>query len=900
MAKSKKTIGSSITNPEKTTPLTIEDREWELRAENAKKTFFQIKTLDDKYFPFTDYEVKNENNTRYSVEIRSLNKNINSCNCPDFKVNTLSTCKHIQGVLNFIIKQGKRKFKTFAKNGSNRTEIYLNPRQNEAHVAWPENSEMQLSVRSFLAPYISVSQTQLTDPLMGTASLENALKELDQENTSKIRLSQHLIEWKSEQQLIENLEYDRIQFLDDVKAGKRSLQMLSCSLFPYQEEGMLHLAFQGRAILADEMGLGKTIQAIAACELLRRINRAKKVLVVTPASLKGEWDEQIARFTGLPTLIVTGTKAERMKCYQKEAFFYLVNYEQVRTDYADIQTLLHPDILILDEAQRVKNWQTKTAWSVKQLKTPYAFLLSGTPIENRIDEIYSIMQVIDPKILGPLFKFQLDFYSFDEQGKAKGLKNLNILHQKLQKVVLRRKKKDVEEQLPERTIKNYLVEMGSEQNVRYAAFSDQVTKLLHILKKRPLNPEESKKLQRLLACMRMVADTPYILDDTCRECPKLIELEEILASFSMEKDSKIIIFSEWERMLFLVRELAKKMGFSFAWHTGSVSQEQRREDIKRFKEDPNCRLFLTTDSGSTGLNLQVASVVINLDLPWNPAKLEQRIARAWRKNQSRVVQVINLISENTIEQRMLSTLAMKQAVADAVLDAMNDLSEMPLPSASRQEFIEKLEQLTSMNDTYNISTKTIKANPEHIMEDILARHSDRIHLLEAHQEKMVVVVDKKDPVIQQSLVEATNSSVEVLDYESYMTIKRLAEAGVIEFKDDNKQVLFQSHLIKAEQRIHQQKKLEYATLLYKDAERKLKLVLLLRSGDFVLESLPTAQEVFQKGIETLKAIEQPDDAGMFKLKELQNDHQKSDLFIDALSSWMDKINTTLAQYALGM
>ena len=370
---------------------------------------------------------------------------------------------------------------------------------------------------------------------------------------------------------------------------------------------------------------------------------------------------------GLPTLIVRGSRAERLECYKRDSFFYLANYEQVRSDFPEIQAILNPDILILDEAQRIKNWQTKTAWAVKQLKTPYAFVLSGTPIENRIEEIYSIMQVVDSKILGPLYKFQQEFYSYDESNKPTALKNIDELHRRLSRVVLRRRKKDVEEQLPERTVNNFLVQIGPEQQLRYDEYTDKVARLLNILKSRPLTPDESKRLQLLLACMRMVVDTPYILDEECRECPKLEELEEILSGVMEDESCKVIIFSEWERMLFLVRELVKKLEYDFAWHTGSVPQDKRRADIKRFKEDPRCRLFLTTDSGSTGLNLQVANVVINLDLPWNPAKLEQRIARAWRKNQSRVVQVINLIAENTIEHRMLTTLAVKQAIADAVL-----------------------------------------------------------------------------------------------------------------------------------------------------------------------------------------------------------------------------------------
>src|SRR6266853_1554674 len=165
----------------------------------------------------------------------------------------------------------------------------------------------------------------------------------------------------------------------------------------------------------------------------------------------------------------------------------------------------------------------------------------------------------------------------------------------------------------------------------------------------------------LLACMRMVCDTPAILDPPCRISPKLEELERVLGDLLEEPDRKIIVFSEWERMLEMVRELAAEMGIEAAWHTGSVPQQRRRAEIVRFKQDLACRLFLSTDSGSVGLNLQVASAVVNVDLPWNPAKLEQRIARAWRKNQVRSVSVTHLVTADSIEHTLMHVIGPNQA-----------------------------------------------------------------------------------------------------------------------------------------------------------------------------------------------------------------------------------------------
>ena len=187
--------------------------------------------------------------------------------------------------------------------------------------------------------------------------------------------------------------------------------------------------------------------------------------------------------------------------------------------------------------------------------------------------------------------------------------------------------------------------------------------------------------------MRMICDTNFILDPGDRTCPKLAELEKILDD-CVANDAKVIVFSEWERMLQLVRDRCDEREIGYAWHTGSVPQQRRRAEINAFKQDPRCRVYLSTDSGATGLNLQAASVVINCDLPWNPAKLEQRIARAWRKHQTKPVTVINLVSENTLEHRMLETLALKQSVAASVLDQGGKVKEIKLRSG-RQAMIER-------------------------------------------------------------------------------------------------------------------------------------------------------------------------------------------------------------------
>jgi hypothetical protein len=412
------------------------------------------------------------------------------------------------------------------------------------------------------------------------------------------------------------------------------------------------------------------------------------------------------------------------------------------------------------------------------------------------------MDFLNPAVLGPLFRFNRDFYELDERGRPIGYRNLDQLHSRISPHMLRRRKVDVETELPERTDKNFFVLMSDEQKQNYAGHEQHVTRLVSAASRRPLTQPEQDKLQRELAMMRMICDTNYILDSDDRVCPKLSELEKILDD-CRENDAKAIVFSEWERMLQLVRDLCGRRGIGHAWHTGSVPQQRRRAEINTFKSDPTCRVFLSTDSGATGLNLQNASVVINCDLPWNPAKLEQRIARAWRKHQTKPVTVINLISENTIEHRMLDTLATKQAVAESVLDHPGKVTEIKLRSG-RQAFVERLQQLVtkapiSVKPETRVSPPALPADRAKAFAQLagervngaLVRCEERYPQTGSHS-VLVVVVDRDAPAFQGRLDALHGelfgsgttdplapTQLEVIDRATDEAIQRLIAAGII-------------------------------------------------------------------------------------------------------------------------
>jgi hypothetical protein len=716
-------------------------------------------------------------------------------------------------------------------------------------LGWPKSQGKGLQeARAWLSPFLDATGG-LRAERENVEALIGAYRAAPAEMRRMIRVSWHFSPWLDRLRRQRSREEARAAFLAEVAAGQASFDLLRHPLLPYQRDGMLHLAFGERALLADEMGLGKTIQAIAACELLAHRRGITKVLVVCPASLKAEWEEQIARFTDRAALSVFGSRLRRLESYRAPAFFTIVNYEQVLGDADDINAQLAPDVVVLDEAQRIKNWQTKTARRVKSLRSPYAFVLTGTPVENRIDELYSIVQFLDPELLGPLFRFNRDFYELDERGRPVDYKNLAELRSRIAPVMLRRRKVDVESELPGRTVKTYFVPMVEEQRARYDDYQKPAARLIQAAQRRPLRPEEFDRLQQLLACMRMVCDTPAILDPSCRVSPKLEELEGIIGDLLQEPDRKIIVFSEWERMLQMVRELAAEMGVEAAWHTGSVPQQRRRAEIVRFKNDPDCRLFLSTDSGSVGLNLQVASAVVNVDLPWNPAKLEQRIARAWRKNQTRSVTVVHLVCEGSIEHSILHLLGTKQALADGVLDGRGDLAALKMPSG-RAAFVERMQAMMAAADR---TAPRILSPEEAAAEELRRRHGDQALLIEARTgadgvARVLAVLDLAGDALAaeaERLAELSRNgapAIEAIDRTTWLAMQRLSARGMVKLSDGPVRVLHRAAEFAAAQAGTDAT--DRAGELRQLAERSVRMAKVLAAGGFPEEAHPVLAKAF--------------------------------------------------------
>ncbi|MEQ1697947.1 MAG: DEAD/DEAH box helicase [Hyphomicrobiaceae bacterium] len=492
----------------------------------------------------------------------------------------------------------------------------------------------------------------------------------------------------------------RARMLDTIfprgAADPKLTNLLKVPLYPYQAEGALFALRAGRALIGDDMGLGKTIQAIAAAEVLARHFGVSKVLVICPTSLKYQWQSEITRFTGrkgdTAARVINGGRAQRQRDYAVDDFCKITNYEKLKPDL-DLIASWAPDLVIVDEAQRVKNWNTIAARALKQIDSPYAVVLTGTPLENKLEELISIVQFVDQHRLGPTWKLLHEHQLRDEAGRVTGYTGLDKIGQSLAPVMIRRRKSEVLRQLPSRTDKNLLVPMTQMQMLHHDENREIVAKIVQRWRKmRFISDKDQRRLTCALQNMRMSCNSTYLLDRDSDHGVKADELAAVFDNLFTAPEAKAVVFSQWTRTQDIVIRRLEARGLGYVCFHGGVPADKRLALVERFRDDPDCRVFLSTDAGSTGLNLQHASALVNFDLPWNPAILEQRIARIHRLGQARPVQVINFVAKGTIEEGMLSILAFKRSLSAGILDGGS--GEISLGGSRLNRFMKDVENVT--------------------------------------------------------------------------------------------------------------------------------------------------------------------------------------------------------------
>ncbi|MDR2198252.1 MAG: DEAD/DEAH box helicase [Deltaproteobacteria bacterium] len=607
-----------------------------------------------------NYRVNNPKTGKsYTVTVRGWEKGKIVCECPDFRVNTLGLCKHTLAVEDYL-KKKRLNLQNLPPWEPEAVEVFLDygRRPLEVKVAAPSALLREdLESAGAISPFLKGA----VDDLRGLLRCLSLFAKRD----VPFFIFPDAIEHMELRLHRERMAKITAEIRSDPASHPLRKTLLNVELLPYQLDGVAFAAGAGRAIIADEMGLGKTIQGVGLAEFLARKADVKRVLVVCPASLKSQWEEEIKRFCGRSVIQILGGAAARRLQYQGDSFFTICNYEQIPRDKAHVGKKKW-DLLILDEAQRIKNWETKAHRAVADLKSRHLLILTGTPLENSLGELYTLVKLVDREVLGPAFRFLNAHKQTDDRGKLLAWRGLNEVKAAMAPVFLRRTRATVMKELPPRQVEIIKIPPTQEQ---LEIHNYHLKAVRRIVGKPYLTEMDFLRLQKHLLMCRLAANSTFLADKAEPGfSSKLAELWELLTRLRGEEDRKIIVFTEWTTMLNLVERQLGEWGEKWARLDGSVPQQKRKFLVKAFSQDPEVRFFLTTNAGSTGLNLQAADTVVNLDLPWNPALLEQRIGRAHRIGQKKVVQAFLLVTANTIEERLLSLLGAKSELALACLD----------------------------------------------------------------------------------------------------------------------------------------------------------------------------------------------------------------------------------------
>jgi ATP:corrinoid adenosyltransferase len=682
----------------------------EERRAKALKAKYTIKFADNIY---GEHLLTTEKGVNYKITLRDFENETGYIDNPDLKTNKLGTTKHLMFAFAALKSQpavynSLSKFYPFV-------EIYLDP-LNNYRITWHYPHHLRPEIAALITRYFGN-------------------KNYIEENSEKDFLN-FIIDAREHQHILVRPEVEekvkKAWDLEMLALAKKEEQLdfslLKSTLFPYQQEGVAFATFRDGAIIADEMGLGKTIQAIATAVMKKKLFGFRRTLIICPASLKEQWKQEIEKFSHEKAVIADGFPEQRADTYRNsDAYFVIVNYETVLRDWREMNRM-ETDFIILDEAQKIKNFSTITAQSIKLLEKKHALVITGTPIENRLIDLYSIVQFIDPQFLAPLWEFSYQHCYFDESkaDKITGYYNLQQLNERLKPILIRREKRRVIKELPQVTEITVPVEMHFDQASYHANYARGIASILH---KKFISPFDLQKLMLLMTNMRMVCDSTFLIDKESYISPKLHELKHILLEKLDLKNNKnkVIIFSEWVTMLHLIGKLLHECGIGFAQLSGQVAIKNRDKLVKKFENDPDCQVFLSTEAGGSGLNLQVADTVINFELPWNPAKKNQRIGRIDRLGQlSKHLTVINFITKGSIETKIASGLTLKQNLFDGVLNNENGPDVVDFSASGKAQFLKELEEVMdgfvsvpAEQDEENIIQEEIE-QVEETLQDIVA------------------------------------------------------------------------------------------------------------------------------------------------------------------------------------
>jgi len=453
------------------------------------------------------------------------------------------------------------------------------------------------------------------------------------------------------------------------KRENKEPSIIKVKLFPYQQIGfnwlknMYDIGFGG--ILADDMGLGKTLQAISLISEIQLENEDLLGIIIVPTSLLHNWKEEFYKFSDIKPILVEGNAETRKELVKKtEKGILITTYQTFRNDVKNYKDKKF-DVAILDEAQNIKNVSSLVKKATSKLESAVNFALTGTPIENSIMELWSIFDFILPGYLDNITKFRKKYKNSLNNPDSKKIFNLKNI---VSPFILQRTKDEVLTELPEKVENNMIVELSKEQKKLYMAYVKRAKKEL-----REFDKEENNNLKVLaiLTKLRQICNSPQLFDENYTGEVAKIELLKELMPDILSNGHRILIFSQFLGTLEEIKEELEKEKVEYFYIDGSVKSKERMEISKKFNSGEGQVVLISLKAGGTGLNLIGADVVIHYDPWWNFAVENQASDRAHRIGQKKSVQVIKLIIEGTIEEKIIKIQENKRTLSENILGKNN-------------------------------------------------------------------------------------------------------------------------------------------------------------------------------------------------------------------------------------
>ena len=443
----------------------------------------------------------------------------------------------------------------------------------------------------------------------------------------------------------------------------------------YQKEGVRWLTTIYKCdlggILADEMGLGKSVQTISFIKQILEENKDAKILIVAPTSLIYNWQKEFEKFgSDLKYVVVAENKAKRLEVLNNKDKYniFITTYGLIRNDNDEYENMDF-ELCVIDEAQTIKNYQAGMTREIKKIKSKCKVALTGTPVENNITELWSIFDFIMPGYLNSLAKFKEKYNVHDVA--EEDLEVLKTLSLQIKPFILRRKKSEVAESLPDKIENKIYIELPKKQKLLYMKeLEDTKREMDEIIATEGFLKSRIKLLQLLTKLRQICIDPSVMYENYDGERAKIEELINIVKD-SIENGHKMLIFSSFKRVLKNVQKEFEKEGISSYMIDGDVKNKERVRLVDKFNEDDTSCFLITLKAGGTGLNLVGADTVIHLDIWWNPSVEDQATDRAHRIGQTKKVTVLKLVTKGTIEERIIELQEKKKVLRDNLIEGHN-------------------------------------------------------------------------------------------------------------------------------------------------------------------------------------------------------------------------------------